>query len=276
MARGVFGRIAARIAANLAGFGEFTRFAARSLAMVFSPMHWRNVRLVLPQMYEVGVGSIPVVAITGAFIGMVLAVETFAQFQALGQETRLGAVINVAVVKQIGPVMAAVMLAGRVGGALTAELGTMRVTEQLDALRVMGSDPIRVLVVPRLLACVFLLPFLTIYSDVLGVAGGAFISVDMLGVPAEPYWENSARWVDLWDVNEGLIKSIFFGAAIALIACYKGFHCGAGANGVGRATTESFVASFVAIIVIDFFFAKVAKDWYTTLYGASNIMGGGG
>ena len=135
-----------------------------------------------PLMYEVGVQSVPVVAVTGGFIGMVMAVEAYNQFKSIGQENRLGAIINLSVVKQIGPVLAAVMLAGRVGGALTAELGTMNVTEQLDALRVMGADPIRYLVVPRFLACVLLTPILTIYSDLLGVLGGWLVSVHVLGI----------------------------------------------------------------------------------------------
>src|SRR5204863_9782533 len=124
----------------------------------------------------------------GTFSGMVMEVETYTQFKSIGQEYRLGSIINVSVVKQIGPVLAAVMLAGRIGGALTAELGTMNVTEQLDALRVMGSDPIRYLVVPRFMACVLLTPILTIYSDLLGVLGGWIISTKFLGVPEGPYW----------------------------------------------------------------------------------------
>ena len=196
-------------------------------------------------MYEVGVRSVPVVAITGAFIGMVMAVETYTQFKAIGQEERLGSVIILSVVKQIGPVLAAVMLAGRIGGALTAELGTMNVTEQLDALRVMGADPIRFLVVPRFIACLILTPMLTIYSDVMGIAGGWFIAVKVLGVPSGPFWHYAQLGVEMWQINEGIIKAFFFGAAIGLIACYKGFNCGAGASGVGRACTESFVASFI-------------------------------
>src|SRR5262245_4417427 len=154
------------------------------------------------------------------------------------------------------------MLAGRIGGALTAELGTMNVTEQLDALRVMGSDPIRYLVVPRFLACVLLTPILTIYSDFLGVIGGWFISVKFLMIPNEPYWRYTAQGVETWQVAEGIFKSVFFGASIGLISCYKGFTCGSGASGVGRACTESFVTSFIAIIVLNFFFAELLKDWY--------------
>ena len=173
----------------------------------------------------------------------------------------------------IGPVLAAVMLAGRIGGALTAELGTMNVTEQLDALRVMGADPIRYLVVPRFVACVLLTPLLTIYSDFLGVLGGWLISVPFLGVPNQPYWFYSAQGVDTWQVMEGLIKSVFFGGSIGLISCYKGFTCGSGASGVGRACTESFVQSFIAIIVLNFFFAQLLKEWYITIYGVRSVFG---
>lgn len=259
----------------IATFGSFWQFAARTFANLgFSWFRWRNFRQVIPQMYEVGTKSVPVVAITGAFIGMVIAVESYTQFKAIGQENRLGSVINISVIKQIGPVLAAVMLAGRVGGALTAELGTMNVTEQLDALRVMGADPVRVLVVPRFIACVLLTPMLTIYSDILGVLGGWLVSVRSLNIPADPYWRYSAIGVDNWQIFEGIIKSVFFGAAIALIGCYKGFTCGSGASGVGRACTESFVASFIAIIVLNFFFAQVSKDWYLAIYGVKSIFRG--
>ncbi len=259
---------------GLAAFGEFCGFAGRTLLwLCVGGGRWKNLRLVLPQMYEIGVRSLPVIGVTGAFIGMVMAIETYSQFKALGQEERLGSVIFLSVVKQIGPVLASVMLAGRVGGALTAELGTMNVTEQLDALRVMGTDPIRFLVVPRFLTCVLLTPILTIYSDITGILGGWFIAVKALGVPPDPFWRYAQHGVELWQINEGIIKSIFFGAAIALISCYKGFYCGAGANGVGRACTESFVASFMSIIIMNFFFAQIAQDWYVALYGIRSVFG---
>jgi phospholipid/cholesterol/gamma-HCH transport system permease protein len=256
----------------LATFGDFWRFTGTTFLWLFTAFRWRTFRLLFPQFYEIGVRSVPVVAVTGAFIGMVMAVETHTQFKTIGQENRLGTVINLSVVKQIGPVLAAVMLAGRIGGALTAELGTMNVTEQLDAMRVMGADPIRYLVVPRFLACVLLTPMLTIYSDLLGVLGGWFISVKTLGVPDAPYWEFSARGVETYQVMEGIIKSVFFGAAIGLISCYKGFTCGSGASGVGRACTESFVTSFIAIIVLNFFFAQLLRDWYEAIFGVRGIF----
>jgi phospholipid/cholesterol/gamma-HCH transport system permease protein len=258
---------------TLAAFGEFCFFVARTVAFLPSIFRWKNMRLLFPQMYEVGVRSVPVVGVTGAFIGMVLAIETHTQFKTIGQEQRLGSVINLSVVKQIGPVLAAVMLAGRVGGALTAELGTMNVTEQLDALRVMGADPVRYLVVPRFIACMLLTPVLTIYSDLLGVLGGWIISTKFLHVPEGPYWHYSAQGIDTWQIMEGLVKSFFFGGAIGLISCYKGFTCGSGASGVGRACTDSFVTSFIAIIILNFFFAQLLKEMYLSIYGVRGLFG---
>jgi phospholipid/cholesterol/gamma-HCH transport system permease protein len=257
----------------LAKFGDFSAFAGRTFMWLFGGgLSLKNLRLLLPQFYEIGVRSVPVVAVTGCFIGMVMAIESYATFKTIGQEQRLGSVINLSVVKQIGPVLAAVMLAGRVGGALTAELGTMNVTEQLDALRVMGVDPIRYLVVPRFVTAVLLTPMLTIYSDFLGVLGGFVISTYFLGVPAAPYWQFSAMGVDNWQIMEGLFKSVFFGGTIGLISCYKGFTCGSGASGVGRACTESFVASFLVIIVLNFFFAQLLRSMYVALYGVRGIF----
>ena len=159
------------------------------------------------------------------------------------------------------------------GGALTAELGTMKVTEQIDAMRVMGSDPISYLVVPRVLACILLAPILTIYSDVLGILGGWFIGVGTFGIPNGRYWELSFAGVEHWQILEGLNKAIFFGGAIGLIGCYKGFTCGSGASGVGKACTESFVESFIAIVVLNFILAQVAHNLYIALYGNSSVFG---
>src|SRR4051794_13322963 len=257
----------------LAAFGDFSIFCARTFRWIVSWFKWRNIKGLLPLMYEVGVRSVPVISVTGAFIGMVMAIETHTQFKSIGQEDRIGSIISLSVVKQIGPVLAAVMLAGRIGGALTAELGTMNVTEQLDALRVMGADPIRYLVVPRFIACLMLLPILTVYSDLMGVLGGYVISTQFLGVATQPYWYYAAQGVDTWQILEGVFKSFFFGGAIGLISCYKGFTCGSGASGVGRACTESFVQSFIAIIVLNFFFAQLIKDWYLTIYGVRSLFG---
>lgn len=237
-------------------FGRMTRFAGSTAWWLLRVNRWCRWQLLGPQLYTVGVASIPVVAITGAFIGMVLALESYAQFESLGQEGRLGGVINISVTKQIGPVLAAVMVAGRVGCALAAELGTMRVTEQLDAMRAMATDPIPYLVVPRFVACLVMTPVLTVYSDVLGVWGGWLITVGWYGVSSYEYWEFTGTFVSWWEPTSGLIKSVFFGGSIGLIACYKGFNCKAGASGVGRAATEAFVASFLAIIVLNLVLAQ--------------------
>ncbi|HRQ74771.1 MAG TPA: ABC transporter permease [Phycisphaerales bacterium] len=237
-------------------FGRFTTFAIATTRWLVSVRKWLRWRLLAPQFFAVGVASIPVVAITGGFIGMVLALESFEPFRALGQEERLGGVINISVMKQIGPVLAAVMVAGRVGCALAAELGTMRVTEQLDAMRAMATDPIPFLVVPRFIACLVMTPLLTIYSDLLGVWGGYVMTVGFHGVSANAYWQYSASFIHWWEPASGLIKSVFFGGAIGMIACYKGFYCRAGAAGVGRAATEAFVASFLAIIIMNLVLAQ--------------------
>ena len=255
----------------LAAFGNFFTFVGKTLSWLFvSGLRWKNIKLIFPQMYEIGVRSVPVVSVTGAFIGMVMAIDAANEFKAIGQESRIGSLINLSVVKEIGPVLAAVMLAGRVGGALTAELGTMNVTEQLDALRVMGSDPIRYLVVPRFIVCMLLTPILTIYSDVLGIIGGWAVAVFTLGIPNAPYWRFSD--VETWQIMEGISKSFFFGGAIGLVACYKGFTSGSGARGVGRACTESFVVSFIAILVLNFVFSKMFREMYLALYGVRGIF----
>lgn len=242
----------------IADFGRFMRFCgtAAHWFLLGVPV-WGRWRLLAPQLYNVGVASIPVVAVTGAFIGMILALEGYPQFQQLGQEGRLGGVINISVTKQIGPVLAAVMVAGRVGCALAAELGTMRVTEQLDAMRAMGTDPVGYLVVPRFIACLLMTPLLTVYSNLLGVWGGWLITVQFFGVPSHDYWEFTEFFVNWWEPTSGLIKSVFFGGILALIACYKGFSCRQGASGVGRAATEAFVASFLAIIMINLVLARL-------------------
>ena len=257
-AAGVSGWFANQIAnlgafamSQVAGIGDVTLFAFRTLGWLFLRRQRRDV--LLPNFYQIGVMSLPVVALTGLFIGMVLAVQSFAQFKALGLETRLGSVINLSLVRELGPVLAATMLAGRVGSAMAAELGTMRVTEQIDALESMGANPIYYLVVPRFLGCLVLIPTLTIMADFMGVLGGYLYSHLVLGIDYHHYWANSREYVDAFDFLMGIFKTFFFGAAIALVSCHHGFHCDHGAEGVGRAATNAFVHSFVLILVLDLF-----------------------
>jgi len=249
--------------------GDFSIF-------VWQTMVWMTTRLprkgtIWPNFSQVGVSSLPVVALTGTFIGMVLAVQSYFQFRQIGLETRLGGVINMTLVRELGPVLAATMLAGRVGSSMAAELGTMRVTEQIDALSAMGANPIRYLVVPRFLACLFMIPALTVMADFMGVAGGHFYSVNILKIDIHHYWHNSAKFVSNFDLFVGLFKSIFFGAAIAMVSCYQGFNCTAGAEGVGRASTAAFVYSFVMILVLDLFLGITLDSIYFHYYpeGAS-------
>jgi phospholipid/cholesterol/gamma-HCH transport system permease protein len=257
----------------LDAFGRFWVFTTRMLRwLAIGLPRWKTWRIVMPQFYEVGNRTIPVILVTGLFVGLVLAIQSYDQLAAAGFEKRMGVLVNLTLVKELGPVLAGVMLAGRVGGALTAELGTMNVTEQIDALRVMGTDPIRYLVVPRFLACLLLAPVLTFFCDLIGAISGWFIAVLLKGVPNEPYWYYIKDAVETWDVLDGFIKSLIFGGAIGLIACYKGFHCRPGAEGVGRACTESFVASFIAILVTDFFLATFSQGLYKALYGFKSLI----
>ena len=236
---------------TVAGIGDVALFSLKTVGWIFARPQRRDV--LVPNFYSIGVMSLPVVALTGLFIGMVLAVQSFAQFKALGLETRLGSVINLSLVRELGPVLAATMLAGRVGSAMAAELGTMRVTEQIDALESMGANPIYYLVVPRFLGCLILIPSLTVMADFMGVLGGYFYSHVLLGIDYHHYWANSREYVDVFDFLMGVFKSLFFGAAIALVSCHHGFHCEHGAEGVGRAATNAFVHSFVLILVLDLF-----------------------
>ncbi len=231
--------------------GDITLFAHRMFVWMFTRLPRRGTMMI--NFYQVGVLSLPVVALTGTFIGMVLAVQSYYQFHEIGLENRLGAVINMSLVRELGPVLAATMLAGRVGSAMAAVLGTMRVTEQIDALTTMGADPIHYLVVPRFLACILLIPALTIMADFMGIVGGYFYSVVILGIDHAPYLQNSQEFVSGFDLFTGIFKSIFFGGIIAIVSCYQGFHCEAGAEGVGKAATSAFVYSFVMILAIDLF-----------------------
>jgi len=202
----------------------------------------------------------------GDFIGMVLVVQSYVQFRNLHMEAKLGAVINMSLVRELGPVLAATMLAGRVGSAMAAELGTMRVTEQIDALVTMGANPIHYLVVPRFLGCLLLIPALTIMADFMGVVGALFYAVQLLGIDFHHYIENSQHFVGNFDLFAGVFKSLFFGAAISIIACYRGFNCDPGAEGVGRAATASFVYSFVMILLLDLLLGIALDGIYFTLW----------
>ncbi len=254
----------------IAEVGDAASFAFLTISWMFRKRpRWA---VLVPNLYAIGVSSVPVVAITGTFIGMVLAVQAYSQFEMMGLATRLGSVINISLVKELGPVLAATMLAGRVGSAMSAELGTMRVTEQIDALYALGTNPIYYLVVPRFLACFLLIPLLTLMADFMGVIGGAVVSTQLLMVDSYAYWQHSREYVGSADLFAGIFKSFFFGAAIALISCHRGFNSRAGAEGVGQAATEAFVYSFIAILFLDFVIGIAWNGIYHALWPSTQTI----
>ncbi len=248
----------------IAVLGDVALFSVRTFRWMVGRMPRKDI--LMPNFYQIGVLSLPVVSLTGTFIGMVLAVQSYTQFRNMRLESRLGAVINESLVRELGPVLAATMLAGRVGSAIAAELGTMRVTEQIDALACMGANPLYYLVVPRFLGCLLLIPALTVMADFMGVVGGAFYSINILKIDSHFYWQNSQNYVGSWDLFSGIFKTLFFGAAIALISCHRGFHCDPGAEGVGRAATNAFVYSFVVILILDLFLNIGIDAVYTAIW----------
>ena len=253
----------------IAGVGDFVIFAVRTHAWVFR--RWPASGTILPVFHAVGVLSVPVVACTGMFIGMVLAVQSYAQYHQWGLDSHLGSMINMSVVCELGPVLAATMLAGRIGSAMAAELATMRITEQVDALACLGQNPLHYLVVPRLLACVLLIPLLTVLADFMGIMGGALICLGVYHVESHYYWQHSQEFITLWDVNTGLLKSMFFGTAIGIISCHRGLTSGPGAEGVGRAATQAFVISFIAILALDFVLVLFLNNLHTFLWPTAGI-----
>jgi phospholipid/cholesterol/gamma-HCH transport system permease protein len=259
----MFDALGKRVADLMDRVAEMTLFTLRVLAGV--PRR-AGRGTYLPIFYAIGVESIPVVAVTGLFIGMVLAVQSYSQFNQIGMATRLGSIINISVVRELGPVLAATMLAGRVGSAMAAELATMRITEQVDALACLGVDPVQHLGTPRLLACLLLIPLLTVLANFMGVLGGAGICVWVFHVDQHHYWHNTQGVVGLWDLVTGLIKPTAFGIAIGLVSCHRGLNSEPGAEGVGRAATRAFVASFIAVLVLDFFLAMLLNNLHDFLW----------
>jgi phospholipid/cholesterol/gamma-HCH transport system permease protein len=255
------------------GAGDISLFAWRMIGWLLTRLPRRDT--LIANMYTIGVQSLPVVAVIGTFTGMVLAVQSYTQFREFGLETQLGGVINKSMFRELGPVLAATMLAGRVGSAMAAELGTMRVTEQIDALSAMGANPIHYLVVPRFLSCLLLIPSLTIMAIFMGVAGGYFYCVSIIGIDSHHYTTNARRFVENWDLFYGIVKSCFFGATIGIVSCYRGFNCQPGAEGVGRAATTSFVYSFVIIIILDLLLSIIMDQVYMAIWSTAPKMFGG-
>ena len=217
---------------------------------------WR-MRLVLYELWKIGVQSWFIVAISALFIGMVLAFQSAYQMQKLAAEIYIASLVSLSVVREIGPVMTALIVAGRVGSAIAAELGTMKVTEQIDALTTLAIDPVRYLVVPRLLAVVVALPVLTLWADLLGILGGFFVGTVKIGILPSLYWKLTTVPLIFKDLGSGLLKSMIFAVVICIASCFEGFHTDGGAEGVGRATTRAVVSSFLLIIAADCLFTTM-------------------
>jgi phospholipid/cholesterol/gamma-HCH transport system permease protein len=224
----------------------------------YSVFHVKPVgRDVVYQMYFIGVKSLSVVTITGAFTGMVLCAQTYLEFHKIKMDTGTLAVVSVGLVSQLGPVLTGLMVAGRVGAAIAAELGTMRVTEQIDALRTLATHPVDYLVVPRFLAMFLVMPLLTASSICVGIFAGFLVGACLLGINPTYLWYNMIHYTDMNDVITGMVKTFVFGAIIAIVACDKGLNCEQGAEGVGRATTEAVVYSSITILISNFFLTLV-------------------
>jgi phospholipid/cholesterol/gamma-HCH transport system permease protein len=227
----------------------------QTLVWIFRPpMQGREI---LKQMEEVGVRSFPVVIITAAFTGMVLALQSFTAFNRFNAESMVGTVVALSVTRELGPVLTGLMVSGRVGSAMAAELGTMRVTEQIDALYTLATNPIKYLIVPRFLAAAIMLPILVIFADVIGILGGYMISVQILGTNPTLYMRRTWDYLQLNDLYSGFLKAIFFGMIVATISCYQGFSTEGGAEGVGRATTKAVVISSLTILISNYFITAV-------------------
>ena len=212
-----------------------------------------EIRNILKQMEEVGVRSMPVVLVTATFTGMVLALQSYSGFQRFQATSFVGSVVALSITRELGPVFAGLMVSGRVGAAMAAELGTMKVTEQIDALVTLATNPVKYLVVPRVVAATLVLPVLVVFADLVGILGGYFVSVYLLGSNPYVYVAKTYQYLELKDIYTGLVKASVFGLLIALISCHHGFVAEGGAEGVGRATTRAVVASSMMVLISDYF-----------------------
>lgn len=234
--------------------GGISIFMAKTVRWTFHlPV---ELKLIFRQMEEIGVRSLPVVVITTSFTGMVFALQSYAGFKRFTAESLVGAAVALAIVRELSPVLTGLMVAGRAGSAMAAEIGTMRVTEQIDALSTMAVEPVQYLIVPRMIAAVTMLPLLTMLGNAFGILGGYLVAVELLGSNPAVYLQSTYRWLVMNDFVASLIKSGCFGFIIAIISCYYGFTSGGGAEGVGKATTRSVVVASMTILVADFFLTK--------------------
>ncbi|MDX9689349.1 MAG: ABC transporter permease [Proteobacteria bacterium] len=230
--------------------GQFALFAARTFShMLRPPFYWAQI---FRQMIDIGYYSLPVVGLTALFTGMVLALQSHSGFSRFDAETAIPTVVILSITRELGPVMAGLMVAGRIGAAIAAELGTMRVTEQIDALTTLSTNPYKYLIVPRMLAATITMPILVLVADIVGVFGGFLVSVYRLNFNASNYISQSWEYLEFSDVTSGLWKAASFGLIIALMGSYNGFNSKGGAQGVGTATTNAVVSASILILVTNY------------------------
>ncbi len=245
-----------RVGGLLRDIGELTILAGQSLAWL--PRRPWRAQLFLQQMEFVGAGSLFIVFLTGTFSGLVLALQLIEGFGRFKAESLVGSTIAIALCRELGPVLTALIVAGRAASAMATEIGTMRVTEQIDALKTMAVSPIHYLVVPRLVAGVLMLPLLTMLFIVLGMLASYYVAVEVMRIDPGSYMRNINRYLSPRDISVGVVKSVVFGATISLIACHRGLAASGGARGVGAATTAAVVSSFIAIFVLDYVITAAA------------------
>lgn len=235
--------------------GGLSNLAFQTLYFTFTPPFQKD--RIVEQAKKAGYDSFPIVSTVGIFIGFIFALQTAYFMQRLGSEIYIASLVALSVVRELGPVITALVVAGRVGASITAELGSMQVTEQIDALETLASNPVKYLVVPRFLALSLMMPILTLYADAIGILGSYLICVFKLGISSSMYLQVTFDSLLYKDLFTGLFKTIFFGMIISLVSCYEGFNVEGGAEGVGRATTRSVVVTFIMIIIADCFFTAL-------------------
>ena len=244
-----------RIYRFIQDLGNMGTLGVQAFGWLFRPPS--ELASIVKQMEEIGVKSVPVVAVTATFTGMVLALQSYTGFQRFQATSFVGTVVALSITRELGPVFAGLMVSGRVGASIAAELGTMKVTEQIDALTTLATNPVKYLVVPRIIAATLVMPLLVVFADLLGIAGGYFVSVNLLGSNPYIYVNKTFQYLEMKDILTGLFKASVFGCLISLISCYHGFIAEGGAEGVGRATTRAVVTSSMVVLVSDYFMTSL-------------------
>ena len=246
----ILARIGRFTLANLRKIGEIAIFSFNSTKHCFLPPIYP--KLIFKQFLQIGYYSLPVVGLTAIFSGAVLALQSYSGFSRFNAESTIATVVVLSITRELGPVLAGLMVAGRVGASMAAEIGTMKVTEQIDALKTLSTNPFKYLIAPRVIAGVLMLPLLVLIADIIGVMGGYLVSVYSLGFSPGPYINNTYKFLESIDVISGLVKSAFFGYVIAIMGCYFGYNSKGGAEGVGIATTNAVVSSSISILLLNY------------------------